>query len=443
MTAELTATDSQHNGNGSGGDGTTAVPDPTHAGTTATAGLPAADAGTGGDGGQERTLAGIRAAAEPILAGLAATARQREDSRDYAVADVRRLAAAGVTLVGVPAADGGAGGTRRDVADLVIAIARADSNVAQALRSSFLTANQVSGRAEVPNRERTLERLRRGDLFAGTSNERSGGPSGTVNTTIRRDGHGYVLDGEKYYSTGGVYATWFSGTAKDDAGTIYRFTVPLGRDGVEWVDDFDAVGQRLTASGTTRLYGARLGDDEVVRTDGAPPLSPWLGSFAQLYLAAVEAGIAANVLDDAISFARHKARPIKHSTASTSVEDPYVRRVVGEIATRAHAARAAVLLAAETLEEVRHVADDHVRAAGAHAAITVAQAQVVAVESALRAAELLFDVGGATATNRDLGFDRHWRNARTVANHNPREWKQAVVGAYHLAGEEPPTSGLF
>ena len=73
----------------------------------------------------------------------------------------------------------------------------------------------------------------------------------------------------------------------------------------------------------------------------------------------------------------------------------------------------------------------------------VAQAGVVAIESALRASELLFDVGGGSITNRDLGFDRHWRNARTAANHNPRQWKAAVAGAYHLTGEEPPTSGLF
>ena len=73
----------------------------------------------------------------------------------------------------------------------------------------------------------------------------------------------------------------------------------------------------------------------------------------------------------------------------------------------------------------------------------VAHAGAIAIESALEAAELLFDVGGGSITNRDLGFDRHWRNARTAANHNPRQWKQAIAGAYHLTGEEPPTTGLF
>ena len=58
-----------------------------------------------------------------------------------------------------------------------------------------------------------------------------------------------LVDGDKYYSTGGLYATWFSTQARADDGTVVRFTVPLDRAGIERLDDFDAVGQRLTASG--------------------------------------------------------------------------------------------------------------------------------------------------------------------------------------------------
>ncbi|SNS26467.1 Acyl-CoA dehydrogenase [Streptosporangium subroseum] len=389
------------------------------------------------------TVDGIRAAVSPILQRLGAGARARELARDYAFEDVRALAEQRITLVGIAKEDGGAGGSLRDVTDLVLAIARADSSVAQALRSSFLTANQVASRRDLPNRALTLRRLRDGDLFAGSGNERSGGASGAVGTTIRRAGDGYVINGAKYYSTGGLYASWFSGSAKDEAGTVFGFTVPVDREGVERLDDFDAVGQRLTASGTTRLVNVRVSEDEITPRDNSRLDNPWLGSFAQLYLAAVEAGIAAAALDDAIWFVREKARPIKHSTADRSVEDPYVRETVGEIAARAQAARSVVLLAADVLQGVRGLTGPQARAAGAEAAVTVAQTGVIAIESALRAAELLFDVGGGSITNRDLGFDRNWRNARTVANHNPRQWKAAVAGAYHLTGEDPPTTGLF
>ncbi|MCD9586356.1 acyl-CoA dehydrogenase family protein [Streptomyces sp. 8ZJF_21] len=389
------------------------------------------------------TVAGIRAAIAPVLAELAATARRREDTRDHPFGQVRALAEARLLLIGIPSEDGGAGGTSRDVAEVVIDLARADSSVAQALRSSFLIANRVAVRHDLPHRERSLERLRHGDLFAATGNERTGGASGSVATTLRRDVSGHVLNGTKYYSTGGLYAAWFGGTAVDENGDIVQFTVPTDREGVERLDDFDAVGQRLTASGTTRLTDVRVTDDELVRIDRNELRNPWLGSFAQLYLASIQAGIAAAALDDAVWFGREKARPIKHSTAGRTIDDPYVRHVVGQMAARAHAARGSVVLAAEALERVRHTPDDEVRTAGATAAIAVAQAQYIAIESALTAGELLFDVGGGSATDREYAFDRHWRNARTVANHNPRDWKAAVVGAYHLAGEEPPTTGLF
>jgi alkylation response protein AidB-like acyl-CoA dehydrogenase len=388
------------------------------------------------------TVAGIRAAIAPLLAELSKTARAREGTRDYPFELVRELASARLLLIGIPAADGGAGGTVRDVIEVVIELARADSNVAQALRASFFTAHHVASRQDLPHRQRTLNRLLRGDLFAATGNERTGGASGSVHTTVRREGSGYALNGAKYYSTGGLFADWFSGSAVDEDGQVVSFTVPTSRTGVELLDDFDAVGQRLTASGSTRLHDVRVTDDELVPADQGTPRNPWR-SFAQLYLAAIEAGIAAAVLDDAIWFAREKARPIKHSTADKSAEDPYVRHVVGEVAARALVAKSAVLLAAEALENVNSAADADVRAAGAQAAVTIGGAQFIAIESALRAAELVFDVGGGSATNREHALDRHWRNARTIANHNPRDWKLAVGGAYYLTGEEPPTTGLF
>jgi hypothetical protein len=81
----------------------------------------------------ELTVEGIRAAVQPILDRLRATAIAREESRDYAFADVRRLAQTGFLLIAVRREDGGAGGSLRDLLDLIITIARADSSLAQAL----------------------------------------------------------------------------------------------------------------------------------------------------------------------------------------------------------------------------------------------------------------------------------------------------------------------
>lgn len=73
----------------------------------------------------------------------------------------------------------------------------------------------------------------------------------------------------------------------------------------------------------------------------------------------------------------------------------------------------------------------------------MAQAQVVAAQAALRAAQRLYDVGGASATRREHNFDRHWRNARTLVGHNPIAHEARVVGDHLLNAEPPPLTGFF
>ena len=50
----------------------------------------------------------------------------------------------------------------------------------------------------------------------------------------------------------------------------------------------------------------------------------------------------------------------------------------------------------------------------------------------------LFDASGASAVGRGKQLDRHWRNARTAASHNPLIYKQRIVGDWEINGSEPP-----
>lgn len=45
-----------------------------------------------------------------------------------------------------------------------------------------------------------------------------------------------------------------------------------------------------------------------------------------------------------------------------------------------------------------------------------------------RATTRLFEVGGASATLRTRGLDRHWRNARVLASHNPLIYRARLLG---------------
>jgi alkylation response protein AidB-like acyl-CoA dehydrogenase len=386
-----------------------------------------------------RSAGELHARAAALLPEIAAGAATRERERELPFAWIRRIADAGLYTWRVPVEHGGPGGRIRDVIRFIVDLAAADSNIAQSMRPAFgfVEGLLFDGRPE--SLQRWLPLVLQGQVFGNAGWER-GGPNGQILATLKREGATLRANGTKFYSTGSLYADWVSTFALDDDGVETAFTIPRERAGLQLRDDFDAMGQRLTASGTTIYANVEVKPDEVrpaLPRDRRTPVP----ALYQLYLAALEAGIAKNALADATTFAREHARPIRHSSAAKSVDDPYVRESVGEIATQAYAAEAVVLRAADAVDAAWDDGLSH--AALTRASVEVAQAQVFAAQAALRACERVFDVGSASATLRTHNLDRHWRNARTVANHNPRQWKAAAVGTWWLVGEEPPTSGLF
>ncbi len=381
--------------------------------------------------------------ADALLPQIAAGAAQRERDRQLPYDAVAQIASAGLFTTRIPTRYGGAGGSVKDVIALLIRIASADSNVAQALRPGFgFIEGLLASRAEGAEgeRERWFERYLQGAVV-GNAGWEVGGANGSISARIVRDGENYRASGSKYYSTGSLYADWVSAVALDEDDQPVSFILPRDRKGLELLDDFDAMGQRLTASGTTHLHDVLVRPEEIRTRTVEEGTRTIVTPFLQVFLASVQAGIARNALNDAVTFANQHARPIKHSTASRSVDDPYVELSVGDISARAFTAEAVVLRAAESID--RAWAAELDADAVDQAAVDVAQAQYIAAESALKAAELIFDVGGASTTGRAHNLDRHWRNARTVANHNPRHWKAAAVGAWQLKGTPPPKSGLF
>ena len=71
------------------------------------------------------------------------------------------------------------------------------------------------------------------------------------------------------------------------------------------------------------------------------------------------------------------------------------------------------------------------------AEVAVSQAQLVIIAAALRATTEIFDALGASGVSEDHALDRHWRNARTLASHNPRVYKARILGDWLVNGKKP------
>ena len=378
--------------------------------------------------------ADLHARFDPIFARIAEGAVEREIDRRLAYDEAGWLREAGFGALRVPVEFGGFGATVRQVFDLLIDLASAESNLPQALRVhwSFVEDQRLSTDTEA--RERWLRAVADGRLVGNAITEPGVGAVDRYRTAVTRDADGLVLNGTKYYSTGSLYADHIL-VAADLDGERVSVLVDGDADGVTQHDDWDGFGQRLTASGTTEFVNVRVPEDRLLGAGYGAAGRTYGTSYLQLVQLAVLAGIAQRATDDAAAWVRDRTRSYTHATADLPRHDPLVQQVIGRLSAAAYSARVTVLAVADTLD----VALDHAAETGAFddahldaAELASARAQATVIEQVLAATSQLFEVGGASIVSERLRLDRHWRNARTISVHNPLIYKLQSIGAHVL-----------
>jgi alkylation response protein AidB-like acyl-CoA dehydrogenase len=268
---------------------------------------------------------------------------------------------------------------------------------------------------------------------------------GNNETELAPDGDAFRLSGIKYYSTGNAYIDFIAVNATTTEGQKVVVIVPTKREGVNTDDDWDGIGQRFTASGTTIFDNVRIEPEEVILSSVDDRLLLHEATFPQLYLTAIIAGILRAIVRDAAALIHSRDRNYYHATAARPADDPLLQQIVGRLAGVAHVAEAAVLNAAEALGRVHDaaIAGNYDPALNEEAALRVAKTKIVIDELALDAATKLFDVGGASSVKRARDLDRHWRNIRTLSSHNPLAYKARAIGLNALDGTPLPTGAFF
>lgn len=383
-----------------------------------------------------------------LLDRISVGADTRDRDRIAPFEQIAWAKAAGLGRLRVPVAEGGGGATVRELFRTLIELAEADSNVAHILRTHYWFVEQQLQSDDPVARQRGIDLIVADKLVGNGFSEQSKHAVGlTFDTTLTPESDGgYRLNGEKFYSTGTLYSDYTQIWAAVPDGTIAGAVIPLDRPGVTVEDDWDGFGQRLTATGTTRLDDVRVEADEFFDLGLPAELDPgYQGAFLQLYLQAVTAGILRSARNDAVSLVQRRSRNFSHGGAGTAAQDRQVLQVVGEIDADAFAAEAIVLAAAVTIDEAfASVVDGLPDPAKAEAAqLAAAQAKVAVDRFSYATAAKLFDVGGASATQSVHNLDRHWRNARTASTHNPTFLKASAIGDHVVNGASFPGNAYF
>lgn len=375
-----------------------------------------------------------------------AAERERERILPHDIVDLIRQSRFGAARI--PSRDGGGGSSIRELLDAVIRLGSADANVAHILRNHFSVVERLI-RSPYDDQSRQWQKaVAAGSIIGLATTELTTPRVGNVtpDTILTPDGDGYRLNGTKYYSTGSLYADYILVRAAVKNEDNAALLIPIGREGIELVDDWDGMGQRLTATGTTHFRNVRVERTEVVfDTADVGYGSPYSNTFAQIYLTAINAGIIDAILRDVRTMVLQRGRNFYYAPAERPAEDALVQLTVGQISSNAFAARSIVLAAADALD-TESSARENGRSSidlAAHAALLSAQAKVVVDDLAIRSGSLLFDAGGASITKRSTNYDRHWRNARTLASHNPNTLKAQAIGDHEINGTPLPAKGFF
>jgi alkylation response protein AidB-like acyl-CoA dehydrogenase len=382
--------------------------------------------------------------------GEGALDRERTGERPFAAIELVKQARLGALRI--PREDGGGGASLRELFAAVIALATADVNVAHILRGHFAHVEERL-RLDPNQRQRVTDLALSGAIVGNASTEIGSTTVGefTWQTRLTRDGDGFRLNGTKYFTTGTLYADYAEVLASDPDGATVIALVSTDQPGVTVLDDWDGFGQRATGTGT-----AIFADVPVAREDTLPFAPPDAGSeppplylsgaFFQLYVTALIVGVLHALRADAVAHVHQRARSFAWAPTLSAPDDPLLQREIGEIASAAFAAEATVLAAADVLAVAFDAAvqgTDANLGLAHQASLRAAEAKVIVDALGQKAASQVFDVGGASVVRQSHLLDRHWRNIRTLASHNPTPYKAQAIGAHYVRGTRLPGSGYF
>lgn len=371
----------------------------------------------------------------PIFKRIAEGALAREKNRTLPYEPIQWLKQAGFGAVRVPVAFGGDGVSQKQLFQLLIELAQADSNVVQALRGHFAFVEDRLNAQKNAAQNLWFERFVRGEIVGNAWTEIGQVEIGDVATRVTAVQDGKLrINGQKYYSTGTIFADWIDLFALDESTDQHVIAaVSTQAQGIDIVDDWDGFGQKTTGSGTLTLNNVEIERDHILVFENR---FKYQTAFYQVVHLATLAGIAQSAVETFKQEVRQRTRIYSHGNASLVREDAQILQIIGKASAQAYAAQSIALSTAEALDAayLQHFQNDEQAELDANqrAELVSAQGQVVIAELVLNLSSELFNALGASASSTDKQLDRFWRNARVVASHNPLVYKQKVIGDWEV-----------
>jgi alkylation response protein AidB-like acyl-CoA dehydrogenase len=320
----------------------------------------------------------------------------------------RDLHAENLIAAVVPVAHGGLGLDMPTYVEVVRALARGCASTAMTLHMHSTVMRFIEALGNDTQRRRYFaEVVRHGRMFGSWGSEPAVSLSRTflMETAIRADGDGYVIDGVKHFCTmalgASFYMVWCALDGEADMGqALCLALVPADAAGLATDGRWDTLGMRGTYSPSVTFTGVRIDGDALLGRPGAATRLGIVESFSLGY-AAVYVGLAEASLEFALGYARE--RVVKPENVPVA-HDPTVQRHLGALVVHLDAARLVLRDAAAGWEGA---------SLGERSALAN-RAKYLATEATLEVTSRAIQVVGGRGAYRELPLERAFRDARTA-----------------------------
>ena len=359
--------------------------------------------------------------------GRNAAERDRKGGNPKAERDLIRDS--GLLTLLIPEEYGGTGGTWRDVLDVVHIFAKADSSLAHVYGYHFinLITPHLCGTPE--QKEYFYSQTARHNLFWGNAFN----PLDKRLKAVKEDG-AYILRGVKSFCSGSADSDYLLISA-DLEGREEPFlaVIPTNRIGINLQYDWDNFGQRQTDSGTI------LFDEVAVKEEEVLPYGTNRNEFTRLrvnianfILNHVHLGIMEGAFEQALHYTKTETRP-RSPLHESAAEDPNIQRHYGEFAVQLEAAHLLVVKSDRLFQKLWDKGTATTPEDRRELDRITNIAKVFTTKAGLDLTTRIFEVMGSRATSNRYGFDRYWRNLRTMTLHVPVDAAVQEIGKDILA----------
>lgn len=383
---------------------------------------------------------------------FARTYSDRDRNNEYPREEMDKLKRSGLLGFSIPVSYGGLGANCSEITEAIVKFSEGNPAIGQMfLVHCLLGASFLDELAPEPLKKKVFDDILTNNVFLGNAaSEKSNDPKKGYDLSFTAVDGGYEISGKKFFSTGSLACDQIAVIGMLGSNMALAI-VPSDVPGLEIRDDWDAMGQRGTGSGTTVFDKVFAPADMVMAsiTDESRQMAVTnlLGPITQIGFTGVFIGAAKGAMGEATKYIKEATRayPWPGLDFDKAVEDPYILTQMGQLSAQLAAAEALAESAARKVDvalQARASAspEEMAQLRGA-ASVAVSQAKIVATEFGLKVCQDVFAACGARSALREQNLDRFWRDIRTLSLHDPLSFRTRSVGEY-LLQDKLPTPAL-